>query len=150
VSATVSVLDGLILAPGRDIEPHRYGQEQSPLLAATEPQRDEFELALVPAALDRGIPILGMCRGIQILNVALGGTLFQDVSLVDPAHATDPGWEAWKQTEKASLAGEPPPAHPRHPIAVQHGSLLAAALGTTSLDVNSYHHQAIDRLGEGL
>jgi putative glutamine amidotransferase len=150
VPAAISALSGLVLAPGRDIEPHRYGQEPSPLLAATEPLRDEFELALVPAALERGIPILGMCRGVQILNVALGGTLFQDVSLVDPGHPTDPGWEAWKRTERASLADEPPPEHPRHSIAIVPGSLLAAALGTTSLTVNSYHHQAIDRLGDGL
>jgi putative glutamine amidotransferase len=84
------------------------------------------------------------------LNVALGGTLHQDVSLVAEDHATDPGWTAWKATEKASLAGASPPPHPRHPIAVAEDSLLARALGTTSVDVNSYHHQAIDRLGDGL
>jgi gamma-glutamyl-gamma-aminobutyrate hydrolase PuuD len=149
-AAALDALDGLILAPGRDIEPWRYGAEPSPLLAAVEPRRDEFELALVPAALERGLPILGMCRGIQILNVALGGTLHQDVSLVAAGHATDPGWTAWKATETASLADEPPPPHPRHPIAVAAGSQLARALGTTSLGVNSYHHQAIDRLGDGL
>jgi putative glutamine amidotransferase len=150
IAAALAVLDGLVLAPGRDIEPWRYGQEPGPLLAAVEPQRDEFELALVPAALERGIPILGMCRGIQVLNVALGGTLAQDVSLLAESHATDPGWTAWKLTEKASLAGEPPPPHPRHDIAVEPDSALARALGTTGLDVNSYHHQAIDRLGDGL
>src|SRR6202035_2961830 len=70
VPAALAGLDGLVLAPGRDIEPWRYGQEPHPLLGAVEPQRDEFELALVPAALELGIPILGMCRGIQVLNVA--------------------------------------------------------------------------------
>jgi putative glutamine amidotransferase len=149
-AAAINALDGLLLAPGRDIEPWRYGAEPSPLLAAVEPQRDEFELALVPAALERGIPILGMCRGVQVLNVALGGTLHQDVSLVAAGHATDPGWTAWRATEKASLADEPPPPHPRHPITIAEDSLLARALGTTSVDVNSYHHQAADRLGDGL
>jgi putative glutamine amidotransferase len=150
VEAVLAVLDGLVLAPGRDIEPWRYGETATPLLAATEPQRDEFELALVPAALERGLPILGMCRGIQVLNVALGGTLHQDVSLVAADHSTDPGWVAWKATEAASLAGSPPPPHPRHPITVSEDSLLARALGAVSVDVNSYHHQAIDRLGAGL
>ena len=82
VDSALDALDGLILAPGRDIDPGRYGQERHPLLAATEPQRDEFELALVPRALERELPILGMCRGIQTLNVALGGTLAQDTSLI--------------------------------------------------------------------
>jgi putative glutamine amidotransferase len=150
IDPALEALDGLVLAPGRDIEPWRYGQEPGPMLAAVEPQRDAFELALVPVALDRGLPILGMCRGIQVLNVALGGTLVQDISLVAPAHATDPGWEAWKRTEVASLADEPPPPHPRHPVSIAEGSVLARALGTTSIDVNSYHHQAIERLGDGL
>ena len=75
IGPALAQLDGVVLAPGRDVEPARYGQEPHPLLDATEPQRDAFELALVRDALDRDVPILGMCRGIQILNVALGGTL---------------------------------------------------------------------------
>ncbi len=150
VEATLDTLDGLVLAPGRDIEPWRYGAAAGPLLAAVEPQRDEFELALAPAALERGLPVLGMCRGLQVLNVALDGTLYEDVSLAAPGHATDPGWVAWKQTEIASLAGAPPPPHPRHQVSVAPGSALASALGETSIEVNSYHHQAIDRLGDGL
>lgn len=150
VGPSLDALDALLLAPGRDMEPRHYGQERSPLLAATEPRRDAFELALVAAALERALPILGMCRGIQVLNVALGGTLLQDVSLVSPEHPTDPGWTAWKEVEAASLDGAPPPAHPRHQIAIEPGSQLAQALGTTSIEVNSFHHQAIDRLGDGL
>jgi putative glutamine amidotransferase len=150
VPAVLDAIDGLLLAPGRDIEPARYGQAPHPLLAATEPQRDELELALVPAALARGLPILGMCRGIQVLNVALGGTLHQDVSMVAAEHPTDPGWRSWKLTERASLAGERPPPHPRHPISIEDGTALAAALGSGTAEVNSYHHQAIDRLGDGL
>jgi putative glutamine amidotransferase len=91
-----------------------------------------------------------MCRGIQVLNVALGGTLHQDVSMVAAEHPTDPGWTSWKLTERASLAGERPPPHPRHPISIEDGTALAAALGSGTAEVNSYHHQAIDRLGDGL
>jgi putative glutamine amidotransferase len=150
VGPALDALDGLVLAPGRDIEPERYGQEPHPLLAATEPQRDAFELELVRGAIERGLPILGMCRGIQMLNVALGGTLVQDVSLVSDDHPSDPGWAHWRRVEAASLQGGPLPPHPRHEIAIVEGSVLARTLGTTSIEVNSFHHQAIDRVGEGL
>lgn len=150
VDDALDALDGLILAPGRDIDPRRYGQDPHPLLAETEPQRDEFELALIPAALERELPILGMCRGIQSLNVALGGTLAQDTSLLSPEHPSDPGWVAWKTVEAASLRDEPMPPHPRHDIIVEPESALAEALGTTRIDVDSFHHQAIDQLADGL
>ena len=94
--------------------------------------------------------MLGMCRGIQVLNVALGGTLVQDVSLLAGSHPSDPGWTQWKLVEAASVAGSPPPPHPRHEIEVVPGSLLERAIGATAVEVNSFHHQAVDRLGEGL
>jgi putative glutamine amidotransferase len=94
--------------------------------------------------------MLGMCRGIQVLNVALGGTLAQDVSLLADAHPSDPDWTLWKLVEAASVAGSPPPPHPRHEIEIVPGSLLERALGSSTVEVNSFHHQAIDRLGEGL
>ena len=150
VGPVVGRVDAIVLAPGRDIEPARYGQEPHALLAATEPQRDEFELALVSAALDRGLPVIGMCRGVQVLNVALGGTLVQDVSLVSAGHPSDPGWARWKEVEAASVAGLPVPPHPRHEISILPSSLLARALGATSIEVSSFHHQAIDRVGSGL
>ncbi len=143
---------GVVLAPGRDMEPACYGQEPDPLLAPTEPRRDEFELALVPAALQRGLPLLGSCRGMQVLNVARGGTLLQDLRLADYSrdHPSDPGWRVWKETERASLNGEPLPDHPRHPISIERPSILYSALGTTEATVNSYHHQAVAELGEGV
>ena len=150
IGPALDAIDALVLAPGRDIEPQRYGQEPHPLLAATEPQRDAFELELVAEALSRGLPMLGMCRGIQVLNVALGGTLAQDVSLLADSHPSDPGWTRWKLVEAASVAGSPPPPHPRHEIEIAPGSLLEQALGSSTVEVNSFHHQAIDRLGEGL
>ena len=143
---------GVVLAPGRDIDPGRYGHDPDPLLAPTEPRRDEFELALVPAALERGLPLLGVCRGMQMLNVARGGTLVQDVRLSEPMrdHPSDPGWKSWKRMEAASLDGGDVPAHPRHEIAVAQPSILYSALGAATATVNSFHHQAIDQLGEGL
>jgi putative glutamine amidotransferase len=146
VAPVLDAVDAIVLAPGRDIEPVRYGQEPHSLLAATEPQRDAFELALVSEALDRGLPILGMCRGVQLLNVALGGTLVQDVSLVAAGHPSDPGWARWKEVEAASVAGGPVPAHPRHEIEIEPLSLLAGALRTTTIEVSSFHHRAIDRV----
>jgi putative glutamine amidotransferase len=95
---------------------------------------------------------LGICRGLQVLNVALGGTLVQDVRLVEEwaGHPSDPGWRRWKEMERSALHGGAVPPHPRHAIAIAEPSLLAAALGTTEATVNSFHHQAIDRLGDGL
>jgi gamma-glutamyl-gamma-aminobutyrate hydrolase PuuD len=152
LDATLDRLDGVVLAPGRDVDPATYGHGPSPALAATEPERDRFELELVRRVLDRGMPVLGMCRGIQILNVALGGTLVQHLGDDDRwrDHPSDPGWSAWKRVEHASLLEQPPAPHPRHAIEVEPGSVLAGALGTTSAEVNSFHHQAIDRLGERL
>lgn len=146
-------VDAIAIGGGRDIEPHHYGQEPHPLLSATDPRRDAFELELVKRALDRGLPVLGMCRGAQILNVALGGTLVQDVELREDwrGHATDRGWTRWKEVERASLDDDPEvPGHPRHPLLVQPGSRLHEAIGVDEIDVNSFHHQAIDTVAPGL
>lgn len=153
IDDTLDVLDAVVLGGGRDIEPHRYGQEPHEKLGPSDPKRDEFELELVERALDRGLPILGMCRGIQTLNVALGGTLVQDVSLVPEwaDHPTDRGWQRWKEVEKASLENElEVPSHPRHTMTVEPGSHLHAALGVEEIEIDSFHHQAIERLAPGL
>lgn len=145
--------DGVLIGGGRDIEPSRYGQEPGEHLAPTEPLRDAFELELVERTLDRGLPLLGMCRGIQILNVALGGTLVQDVCLKPEwaEHPSDRGWGAWKEVERASLAGdEEVPPHPRHLIRIEPGSRLHAALGAEEAEVDSFHHQALDRVASEL
>ena len=114
IEPALDVIDAVLLAPGRDIEPRRYGQEPHPLLAATEPQRDQFELRWSVARSTAGLPVLGMCRGVQVLNVALGGTLVQDVSLLDATITRAiPGWRRWKEVERASLherAGAASPA----------------------------------------
>ncbi|HEV2950878.1 MAG TPA: gamma-glutamyl-gamma-aminobutyrate hydrolase family protein, partial [Actinomycetota bacterium] len=128
----LDVCDGILLGGGRDIDPSRYGQEASEHLDKTDPRRDAFELELVERALERGFPILGMCRGIQVLNVALGGTLVQDVA-VKPEwadHPSDRGWSAWKAVERASVEGEEAvPPHPRHTVSIEPGTRLHSALG---------------------
>jgi putative glutamine amidotransferase len=149
----LEVCDGILLGGGRDIDPRYYGQEPTEHLSVTEPHRDAFELELTKRAIERELPILGACRGIQILNVALGGTLVQDVALKPEwaEHPSDRGWKVWKEVERASLQGEEQvPPHPRHPIAVEPGSRLHAALGVEEIDVDSFHHQALDRVAPDL
>lgn len=145
--------DGIVIGGGRDIDPRRYGQEPTEHLAPTDPHRDAFELELVPRVLERGLPLLGMCRGIQILNVALGGTLVQDLGL-EPAwaeHPSDRGWHRWKEVESTSLAGSPHvPPHPRHPIAIEPESRLHDALGVETIEVDSFHHQALQEVAPDL
>jgi putative glutamine amidotransferase len=149
----LGVLHGVVIAGGRDIEPHRYGQEPHELLGDPDPHRDEFELELAQKTLERGLPLLGMCRGIQILNVALGGTLVQDLALKPEweEHPSDRGWHRWKEVEHSSLHGhEDVPHHPRHSMTVTPGSRLHTALGVEEIEVDSFHHQAIDEVGKGL
>jgi putative glutamine amidotransferase len=149
----LDVCDGILLGGGRDIDPSRYGQEAGEHLGMTDPRRDAFELELTERALDRGLPILGMCRGIQILNVALGGTLVQDLALRPEwaEHPSDRGWKLWKEVERASIEGEKAvPPHPRHPISIEPGSRLQKALGVHQVEVDSFHHQAIDRVASDL
>jgi putative glutamine amidotransferase len=149
----LEVCDGILLGGGRDIDPTYYGEEPTEHLSVTEPHRDAFELELTKRAIECELPILGACRGIQILNVALGGTLVQDVALKPEwaEHPSDRGWKVWKEVERASLQGEEQvPPHPRHPIAVEPGSRLHAALGVEEIDVDSFHHQALDRVAPDL
>lgn len=146
-------VDAVAIGGGRDVQPHLYGQQPHETLGPTDPYRDVFELELVKRALDRELPVLGMCRGIQIVNVALGGTLVQDVGLVAEwkEHPTDRDWHRWKEVERASLEERPEvPDHPRHPMAVEAGSRLHDALGVTEIGVDSFHHQAIGEVASGL
>ncbi len=128
-------LDGLLLSGGGDIAPDLYGQAAHPKLGRVERARDEFELALVTAALVRGLPILGICRGAQALGVALGGELVQDI----------PSQVEGAQTHQSD--GKPPA---RHPVRIAENSLLAGITGSSAMLVNSYHHQANSRLGADL
>jgi len=143
---------GLILAGGRDIEAWRYGRtEPHPMHLPGSPFLDEIELSYARMAVDAGVPLLGICRGSQILNVAFGGTLYGDATEfpgggVDHPHAK---WDEWRALVAATLAGEPRPLHPTHTVTIAPGSPLAEHLGETAI-VDSYHHQGFDRIGEGL
>jgi putative glutamine amidotransferase len=123
-------LDGVCLSGGPDLDPAAYGaQERHAELGRTEPSLDAFELALLEGALERGMPILAICRGLQALNVACGGTLHQHV----PGH---------RQTETATQTTQK--------IEIASRSRLARIFGTRTVHANSFHHQAIDRVGNGL
>ncbi|MGN6167278.1 MAG: gamma-glutamyl-gamma-aminobutyrate hydrolase family protein [Solirubrobacteraceae bacterium] len=144
-------LDGLLLAGGRDIEPARFGGVDHSTSTRHSPLRDQFELALAPAAISAGIPLLGICRGMQIVNVALGGTLELDHGLLPPPATAHPGgdWDRWREVVRATLGGWSKPEHPSHEVAIAPGSRLADALGDHAV-VNSYHHQSLARLGRDL
>jgi len=123
--AALDGVHGLVLSGGEDVEPGRYGAAPHPKLGETDRARDAVEVALVAGAERRGLPILAICRGIQILNVALGGTLYQDLASERPGpvdHAD---------------------ARSRHGLCVDSGTLLHRTLATAQASVNSRHHQAI-------
>jgi putative glutamine amidotransferase len=129
-------VDGLCLSGGPDLHPAAYGAEPHPRLGPTEPRLDAFELALVRAADERELPVLAICRGAQVVNVARGGALHQ--------HLPDAVGETVDHRQTAA-AGQP-----THPVTVAPGSRLAAIFGRGRTDVNSFHHQAASRMGEGL
>jgi putative glutamine amidotransferase len=132
----LDLLDGLVLSGGEDVDPARYGQAPHPALGDTNPARDAMEFAVLEGALTRECPVLAICRGMQLLNVAWGGTLLQDL----PSQREGP--IAHRQRAPVDQAW--------HEVVVEAGSGLHAALGVDSLRVNSFHHQGIDRLAAGL
>ncbi len=150
-AALIPHLDGLLLAGGRDLEPSLYGGRAHHTATAHSTQRDASELALARAAIDAGLSLLGICRGMQVINVALGGTLHPDHSELPPPADEHPGgdWDRWSEVVRARLTGDPGPEHPGHDVATEPGSRPAEIVGP-GLSVNSYHHQSIDRLGEGV
>lgn len=132
---TLDLVDGLLLTGGGDVDPAFYGATTRHELRGLSRARDESEIALIHAAREKHIPTLAICRGIQIVNVALGGTLVQDIA------GDWPGALAHDASERSARL---------HPVLLEPDSLAARAVSTTSLDVNSLHHQAVDRLADGL
>jgi putative glutamine amidotransferase len=134
--ALLDRLDGLMLIGGADLDPAIYGQERSEATETTYPDRDEFELALTRAAVEKGLPFLGICRGMQLLNVAFGGTINQNL-------VSDDGTNPHRRIVGTFVGTE-------HDIDLDPGSLVARAAGEEVHEARCHHHQAIDRLGSGL
>lgn len=139
-TSVLDVLDALVVVGGSDLEPERYGQERHPA-TRPEPHRDDHEIALVHAALQRDLPLLAICRGVQVLNVALGGTLHQHVPEVWPDLACEPPGTSCYQPAPGRF-GEVR-------VTTEPGSRIATALGGQAT-VPCYHHQAVDRVADGL
>ena len=136
IEAAVGRLDGLIISGGPDIEPASYGEQAGPHTTIVRPARDAAEAALFRAAIDAGVPVLGVCRGLQVMNVALGGTLIQHLPDVvgHEGHSPTPGSMG---EHKVTIGSNVP-------------SRLAAILGTGTIVVPTHHHQGIGRLADGL
>ena len=133
----VQLIDGLMLPGGPDVDPTFYGEEPHPKIGMTLYQKDRFEIALIKAALAADKPIFGICRGIQIMNVAMGGTLYQDLESQYP--------ELKIQHPQATLG-----QFATHHVELTAGSKLAKLYGQSTIKVNSRHHQAVKAGGKGL
>ncbi|MBR5074816.1 MAG: gamma-glutamyl-gamma-aminobutyrate hydrolase family protein [Bacteroidales bacterium] len=125
-------IDGLLMTGGEDVSPLLFGQEPSPFLGTVVPERDTYDLTLIRKAVLKGIPILGICRGIQCLNIAMGGDLIQDI----PSEVPDAIQH--RQTGPRSYGS--------HTITIEKGSLMARLLGEKEVAVNSFHHQACGKV----
>jgi putative glutamine amidotransferase len=132
----LELIDGLILAGGADIDPSSYGQIAHPETVDTVPARDAFEIALTRAAIERDLPVLGICRGMQLINIACGGTLQQHLP------------ERFGHGEHRRVIGSFDGSD--HDVVLVEGSLAARAAGESAHTTKSHHHQGVDRLGEGL
>ncbi len=141
IESFLDFIGGLILAGGRDVDPNYYHEPPHPKLREVEPLRDSIELQTIEKALKRDMPILGICRGIQTINVAAGGTLFQDISSfvsTDIEHSNP--WE---------IALDPRNAQAHHSIEIHPSSRLFKIVGEKSVIVNSYHHQSVKDVAPG-
>ncbi len=133
----IDLVDGLVLSGGGDVDPAVYGQPRDQATYGDDPAVDEFEIALIEEARAQGKPVLAICRGIQILNVALGGTLIQEVTTEGGVHSP--------------VRGDPVALDDRrHTVRFEPDSLLAGISGSDELSVNTLHHQGLDRLAKDL
>ena len=135
LESLVRRLDAVVLSGGPDLDPSAYGAPAHPELGPTEPELDRFELDLARAAVTRGMPVLGICRGMQVLNVALGGSLHQHLPDLEG------GTEHRQQR---------PNFEPTHRVTLARDSRLTKVVGRRYVEVNSFHHQGLHTLGKGL
>ncbi|MBI5547558.1 MAG: gamma-glutamyl-gamma-aminobutyrate hydrolase family protein [Deltaproteobacteria bacterium] len=137
LAAYLETIDGLLLTGGAfDIDPETYGERRRPSCGPAKPERTAFERALLAETLKRDLPVLGVCGGMQLINVTLGGSLFQDL----PTEMPSAGAHEQKSDKR----------QPSHPVNVRRGTRLARAVGEGQLMVNSTHHQGVRHLGEGV
>jgi putative glutamine amidotransferase len=136
IDSILDRIDGIVLTGGGDIAPERYGAKRDDGVRMVNDERDEFELALTAKAYERRLPVFAICRGIQVVNVAFGGTLIQDLASHAGAHGHD-------------IAGEGA-YEPHSEALVEGGSRLASIIGDGLHGINSIHHQAVEELGDGL
>jgi putative glutamine amidotransferase len=134
IESLLDSLAGICLPGGPDLDPATYGEESHPKLGPFDPDVDRFELRLVRCADSRGLPLLAICRGAQALNVARGGTLIQHL----PDQTNMPHRQPTRGNQTA------------HPVRIERDSMLARALDAEEVDVNTFHHQGIERLGRNL
>ena len=134
--AMLDGMAGLVLTGGEDVDPARYGSSPHPALGEVHAGRDAFEIALVLAARERRLPTLAICRGVQVVNVALGGTLVQDLPTERPSALAHDG-----QSDRTARV---------HEVSIVPRSRLARTIGTTGAMINSMHHQAVEEVGRGL
>ena len=136
LEAVASAVSGVVLTGGEDVDPAEYGAERGPRTTVIHHRRDKCELALVQLAHERRLPTLAICRGIQLVNVALGGTLVQDIPSECPSSIDH------DQSDEREMRV--------HDVSIEPQSMLAAAVGDTRISVNSSHHQALARVADGL
>ncbi len=135
-AAALDGVAGLVLTGGEDVGAEHFGQAPHAAMGSPHPGRDECEIALARGARDRRMPTLAICRGAQVVNVALGGTLIQDIPSLRPAASNHD--LSSRRTERV------------HEIAIERGSALAGVVGETSITVNSSHHQSVDAVARSL
>lgn len=133
----VENLDGLVLTGGGDVDPVRYQERPHAKTAGVSARRDRFELIVLRKALEQHLPVLAICRGMQVMNVALGGTLYQHVPDVFGQNVCHQQVEAGRRRDDVT-----------HPVEVRPGTLLANLVGSGAVGVNSIHHQAVHALGQ--
>ncbi|MBB6450417.1 putative glutamine amidotransferase [Geomicrobium halophilum] len=136
IEKMVEAIDGLLVTGGGDIDPTLFGEEPHPELREISPLRDRFEMEIIQACLDKDIPILALCRGCQMLNIAAGGDMYQDIY-------------TQKTNQLLQHQQRAPRSHGSHYIEVNEGSKLAKIVESTRYKVNSFHHQAVRSMAEG-